>query len=69
MKTRTKPAAANAQPVVTRLSETEMVLTYPDGSTTHVTKNRATGAKDGLWLLQMVSTLAPQFEKSQEEAV
>jgi hypothetical protein len=60
--TKSKRPDNQGGPVVTHLSDTEIVLTYPDGSVTRATKDRAVCEKDGLWLLEMVSTLAPQFE-------
>lgn len=53
-------------PVIEYLSETEMVLTYPDGTVSRCIKDRPVVAKDGLWLLEMVSTLVPQFENKKD---
>jgi hypothetical protein len=54
------------EPIVTRISELEKILTFPDGTVIHVTRNRPFVPADGLWLLEMVSTLAPIFEANEE---
>lgn len=57
-----KSNPADKEPVVTSISETEWITTYPDGMEVHSGVSRPNTKADLLWLYQMVSTLAPQFK-------
>ena len=69
MKATKKPASPinrENKPVVTSISKTEWVTTYPNGMVVESAISRPNTEADLLWLYQMVSTLVPQFKANDQ---